>query len=421
MKLSKKKTIVIFITIVATILISASIFIIFSNHTIATAENEPTVQDNSVPDVTPENTTFEIAEESPENEEIIEKIKITISSKLENYNLYYWYKPLEVEDNEIEENYILCGNEIEIEENANLYFKYELTGNYSQNPYTLEINTINKEKIVEEAPENEGATEEQLQKEKVTKISNTAPYYIVVNYSSNVVTIYGKDENNEYTRPIKAMICSTGIATPRSGIYKLGARSKWRALFGNVYGQYAVNIVGNILFHSVPYLSTDNSTLEYWEYDKLGTSASAGCIRLKVEDALWIFNNCGRGTQVEFSASAPTPLGKPGAKKISGYPDLRGFDPTDPASNNPWRNANVSQNNNPSNTPSPTEPVETKPEIKPEVKPDPTPQPNPDPKPDPSPDPTPDPTPDPDPEPEPTPDPIPQPTPDPSAHLPKID
>lgn len=261
----------------------------------------------------------------------------------------------------------------------------------------LEINNIDKKEIIEDALDSEGATEKQLQKEKVTNISNTAPYYIVVNYSANVVTIYGKDENNEYTKPIKAMICSTGVATPRSGIYKLGARSKWRALFGNVYGQYAVNIVGNILFHSVPYLSTDNSTLEYWEYDKLGTSASAGCIRLKVEDALWIFNNCGSGTQVEFSSNAPTPLGKPGAKKISGYPDLRGFDPTDPAANNPWKNANVSQNNTSSNnTPSPNEPVEPKPEVKPE--PEPTPNPEPEIKPDPIPTPNPKPEPNPDPD-----------------------
>ena len=105
-----------------------------------------------------------------------------------------------------------------------------------------------------------------------------------------------------------------------------------------------MKIVGNILFHSVPYLSTDNSTLEYWEYDKLGTSASAGCIRLTVTDALWIYNNCGSGTQVEFSSNAPIPLGKPSAKKISAYQDLRGFDPTDPATNNPWKQVNTSNN-----------------------------------------------------------------------------
>ena len=63
------------------------------------------------------------------------------------------------------------------------------------------------EAISTEEPENEGATEEELQKEKVTKISNQALYYIVVDYSSNVVTIYKKDEEGGYTIPIKAMVC----------------------------------------------------------------------------------------------------------------------------------------------------------------------------------------------------------------------
>lgn len=237
---------------------------------------------------------------------------------------------------------------------------------------TINMENMKLEEISEaistEEPENEGATEEELQKEKVTITNHEASYYIIVNYASNVVTVYGKDGNNEYTVPVKAMVCSTGVATPKSGVYKLtNTRYKWRALFGGVYGQYAVKIVGNILFHSVPYLSTDNSTLEYWEYDKLGTSASAGCIRLTVTDALWIYNNCGSGTQVEFSSSASNPLGKPSARKISAYPELRGYDPTDPASNNPWRNANAYINKDeaqtPSNPPQKVEEIVTKPEV----------------------------------------------------------
>lgn len=216
-----------------------------------------------------------------------------------------------------------------------------------------EIKSITSSSEIEPAEEenlmividNEEATQEELDKGKVKKINNITQYYIVVNYSTNVVTIYGKDENNAYTVPVKAMVCSTGTATPKSGVYSLpGTKSKWGLLFGNVYGQYTTKIVGNILFHSVPYEKRDNSTLEYWEYDKLGTSASAGCVRLRVSDALWIYNNCGRGTQVEFTASHQDPLGKPTAMKISGYPDLRGYDPTDPATNNPWKNASISVN-----------------------------------------------------------------------------
>lgn len=59
----------------------------------------------------------------------------------------------------------------------------------------------------------------------------------------------------------------------------------------------------------MPYQQKDKSTLEWWEYDKLGTKASLGCIRLKVEDAKWIYDNCIPGTKVEFYSSAtPGPL-----------------------------------------------------------------------------------------------------------------
>lgn len=169
--------------------------------------------------------------------------------------------------------------------------------------------------------------------------NSSLPYYIKVNYGAQVVTIYTQDENGEYTIPYKAMVCSTGVATPTSGVYSIPARWEWLGLQGDVYGHYSTQIKGNILFHSVPYLTRgDKSSLEYWEYDKLGTYASAGCIRLTVADAKWIFYNCARGTKVEFySSSNPGPLGKPSARKISSYPDyLRNWDPTDPDSSNPW-------------------------------------------------------------------------------------
>ena len=169
---------------------------------------------------------------------------------------------------------------------------------------------------------------------------NTSKYYIKINNQMNVVTIYQKDSKGQYTVPVKAMICSIGTATPTSGVYKTSDKYTWRLLQGNVYGQYAVRITGHILFHSVPYTYAEKYTLEWWEYDKLGTKASLGCIRLTVQDAKWIFDHCPKGTQVEFYYdSDPGPLGKPTAKKISSYSEeLKNWDPTDPDRNNPWKN-----------------------------------------------------------------------------------
>ena len=180
-----------------------------------------------------------------------------------------------------------------------------------------------------------------LENKKDTNLNTgTATYKLEVNVSCNVVNVYTKDAEGNYTKCVKAMVCSTGGHTPQSGTFYLKSRWRWRALFNNCYGQYAVHITGNILFHSVPYTNNgDPGSLEYWEYDKLGTAASLGCVRLKVSDVLWIYNNCPKGTMVRFyTDSNPGPLGKPSAQKISSNETCRGWDPTDPNSNNPWKN-----------------------------------------------------------------------------------
>lgn len=164
--------------------------------------------------------------------------------------------------------------------------------------------------------------------------------------------MFERDSNGNYTVPIKAFICSTGSATPRSGIYPLTEyKAKWVALNGGVYGQYGWGIIGEIMLHSVPYSKNgDKSSLVTSYYDRLGTSASQGCIRMTVEDAKWIYDNCITGTNVEFySSNDPGPLGKPSAKKISGYSSpYRNWDPTDPDPSNPWHS--IDTNNVPTQT-----------------------------------------------------------------------
>ena len=162
-------------------------------------------------------------------------------------------------------------------------------------------------------------------------------YSIDVNLTNNQVMVYKKDQNGQYTIPYKTFVCSVGEGTPEGEFYT-SDKYEWRALFGNVYGQYATRITGHILFHSVPYLKTDKSTLEYEEYNKLGETASMGCIRLCVADVKWIYDNCPSGTKVRmFKSNEAMPLPKPEAIKID-VKDIqkRGWDPTDPDINNPW-------------------------------------------------------------------------------------
>lgn len=204
-------------------------------------------------------------------------------------------------------------------------------------------NNVNVNKKVEKTEnKNQTSSNSNISKENNAPTGKTT-YYIKVNYGANAVTIYKKDENGYYTVPVKAMICSCGTATPKSGVYKTSKGYEWGTLEGGTYGRYSTRIKGGILFHSVPYVSESEDSLEYWEYDKLGTTASLGCVRLAVADSKWIFDNCEVGTQVEFySDTNPGPLGKPTAQKISDNEKCRNWDPTDTSPNSPWVNGDGS-------------------------------------------------------------------------------
>ena len=164
-------------------------------------------------------------------------------------------------------------------------------------------------------------------------------YYIEIIRNYSTVIVYGLDDNGEYTKIVKVMPASVGAGgnTP-IGTFKTTRGAAWGGLYGNVYGQYYTRIVGSILFHSVPYYSMDKSTLWWQEYNNLGTARSMGCIRLTVEDSKWIYDNCPTGTTVRvLEGELPPGVEKPSAPKIDPNSPNRGWDPTDPDPNNPWR------------------------------------------------------------------------------------
>lgn len=233
------------------------------------------------------------------------------------------FKPNNVQSSSIASNDNVPNNSVIVEEN-------------SEDIYVEDLLT---DEIIEEVEEeNSDDDNEEDNNGYVADITSNTSYYVMVNYQANTITVYSKNDDGSYS-PIKAITCSTGRATPRSGVYPLKSKREWWQLMGGVWGHYTSHITGNILFHSVPYMSADPSTLEYWEYDKLGTAASAGCVRLTTADAKWIFENIPSGTPIEFYASSdPGPLGKPGTIKISWNTECRGWDPTDTNPNNPWKN-----------------------------------------------------------------------------------
>ena len=77
-----------------------------------------------------------------------------------------------------------------------------------------------------------------------------------------------------------------------------GPTNRWHYFVKfDCYAQYSWRIDGGILFHSVLYNEIDGKPTSS-SVNNLGSRASHGCIRLSVENAKWIYNNCKRGTTV---------------------------------------------------------------------------------------------------------------------------
>lgn len=118
---------------------------------------------------------------------------------------------------------------------------------------------------------------------------------IYVNLKDQITYIYKGSINN--WDKIKSFKCSTGIESEKTptGVFDVRERGAW--FFSDKYnqgGKYWVQFYGDYLFHSVPYNKDQSEVVDY----TLGVPASHGCIRLKTEDARWIYDNIESGTKV---------------------------------------------------------------------------------------------------------------------------
>ncbi len=174
---------------------------------------------------------------------------------------------------------------------------------------------------------------------------------IVVYIGTESVVVYiAKD--GEWTEE-RVMICSTGrtkLLTPRGtfAIVRQYPYKKMGQVDGeNVYSQYASRITGSYLFHSVPIGGDKRYNQGYGKkqmfvkyYEKLGSIASGGCVRLRCIDAYWIYMNCPVGTTIVITDdSGPTPPTPPALIYEEPYMDAKheyGWDPSDPDPENPY-------------------------------------------------------------------------------------
>lgn len=177
-----------------------------------------------------------------------------------------------------------------------------------------------------------------------------------LNRAAGVVTVYAYDsETSSYCIPVKAFtvsvgrnissnstskgltlsssftplgtysVCSNGVAV------KYSLKPMHEPDGSTVYARWATHVVGNVYFHAIAVGSKSHKALNYKTYNKLGSPASAGCIRMTVADAKWIYDHAGTGTAVKVvkgSSKTPGPLGKPATIKIKSSKVK--YDPTDP-------------------------------------------------------------------------------------------
>ena len=270
-----------------------------------------------------------------EYEKILEKVKKT-ELNISTPSLIKDEKPPVIEANNLS---ITEGNSINIKEKVKCIDEVDdevecnISGEYDTNKsgeYTIKIS----------AKDTAGnALEKSIILTVNKKVIYKAPYYTEVIRNQNTVIVYGLDENNEYTKIIRVMPCSVGRSgqeTP-TGTFKTSDKYRWGGLYGGVWGQYSIRIVSDILFHSVPYYSQNPSDLEWEEYNKLGSPASLGCVRMTVRDVKWLFENCPSGMTVKiYDGDLPNGVSKPSAPKIDGTSPNKGWDPTDPDPSNPW-------------------------------------------------------------------------------------
>ena len=171
--------------------------------------------------------------------------------------------------------------------------------------------------------------------------SNVFPYEIHLLRDQNTILVYGLDDQGKYTKLVNVFVCSVGLYSPTPlGNFEVNYKARWGELNGGVWGQYASQFNGNMLFHSVPYRSDRNFDIEFEEYNLLGTPASSGCVRMSTLDAMWIYDHCRKGTKVIITDNGSCPVDKPIPVHINEDGRLRGWDPTDPSDENPTRSKN---------------------------------------------------------------------------------
>ena len=150
-------------------------------------------------------------------------------------------------------------------------------------------------------------------------------FAITVDVKNQIVSVYSRDEEGNYTVPVKQMLCSTGkkgTPSPVGDWVLNGRKARWCYFpkWGD-YARYWTRINSKVAFHSPIYYATDVKAMKTASYKMLGQRASHGCIRLSVPDAKWIYDNVGAGTVVTIREDMPVDKELKEALKLPASPN----------------------------------------------------------------------------------------------------
>lgn len=140
-------------------------------------------------------------------------------------------------------------------------------------------------------------TLEELEKE------GELPYSLYLEKGSFTLTVYKKDENGEYTVPVKAFRTAVGRTAGRTpvGNFAVYKKERWHEFpYNGGYAQYATAYYGNLYIHSPIFSLPDTETMLVSLYNEIGTNATAGCLRTTSYAAYWVYSYCPIGTPVEI-------------------------------------------------------------------------------------------------------------------------
>lgn len=200
------------------------------------------------------------------------------------------------------------------------YYQIEVSGNFLKNTRSAVLafqrqNGLTADGIVGEATWNalffDETAVDASATPKPTPSPTPVPYRIGVDVTNQVTTVYGLDSAGEYTEIVRQMLCTTGsekYPTPL-GVFTLNGKTARWCYFDkwDTHAQFWTRITSSIAFHSVIYSEPDELALAVSTYRSLGKRGSHGCIRLLVDDARWIYRNCGAGTEVEIYEGTSDP------------------------------------------------------------------------------------------------------------------